>query len=160
LEKQIIALDGGNQIKTDGQLNALILQNGQYSFSYVDDLAKKRIIKKGHQDVTNRVGAVPYPHYDVKVIDQEPHFTLCENLNLGIEQWVKNEYISKDSTGTKCKSDLSTSFLSVSKDESVSIINEDCSGYVLIKKENGDVGWIPRECFGLQEQRPQSFQHQ
>ena len=46
LDKKIIALDGGNQIKKDGQLNALIIQNGMYSYKYVDELTTQKLCKK------------------------------------------------------------------------------------------------------------------
>ena len=34
---------------------------------------------------------------------------------------------------------------SVSKGEVVSIIDQDCQGYLLVKNESGEVGWISRD---------------
>jgi protein phosphatase len=139
--KKIISIDGGNQIKKDGQLNALIFENSTYSFTFVDELTEEMIILKDYQDPTGRVGTVTYPNYDMKVLDIGEHFTLCENTKLGIEQWIKNEYLEEN---IRCKDDLSTTFLSVSQGEKVLIVDNECEGYVLVKKLNGEIGWIPR----------------
>ncbi|MBB4825430.1 protein phosphatase [Sporosarcina luteola] len=140
--KKVIALDGGNCIKRDGQLNALIWEGGDISYTYVDELPIT-VIVRSHKDKTNNCGTVTYPNYEVEVMQRELYFTLCENKNLGIQQWVKNEYI----VNGMCKSDVSTTFLSVEEGESVSIVNNACEGFTLVKTENGSVGWIPNECF-------------
>lgn len=146
LNKKIIALDGGNQIKKDGQLNALIIENGSYSYTYVDELTEEMIVTKDYQDTSGRVGTVTYPNYEMKIIKQEEDFTLCENSKLGFQQWVKNEYLIDQEGQTLCKDDLSTTFLSVEQGEKVWVINKECSGYFLVKRANGEVGWIPKEC--------------
>lgn len=115
LEKQVIALDGGNQIKVDGQLNALIIENDTYSFTYVDELTHEMKVRHEHVDSTKRVGTVTYPNYQMEIIEQGVFFTLCKNSNLGIQQWIKNEYLLIEDKQARCKDDLSTTFLSVKK---------------------------------------------
>lgn len=141
LEKKIIALDGGNQIKRDGQLNALIINGGDITYTYVDGLDEK-VITRSHVDVTGRIGTVTYPNYELRILQEEEFFTLCENVNLGIEQWIKNEFIHEGN----CKNDLSTTFLSVEKGETVSVVDDRHDGYALVKSSSGDVGWIPKDC--------------
>ncbi|WP_339253959.1 metallophosphoesterase [Sporosarcina sp. FSL W8-0480] len=141
LDKKIIALDGGNQIKRDGQLNALIMNGEEITYTYVDEL-KKEIITRSHVDETNRVGTVTYPNYEIRVVEEGEFFTLCENKNLGIQQWIKNEFIHEG----MCKNDLCTTFLSVQAGETVSIIDDQQAGYSLVKLSSGEVGWIPKDC--------------
>ncbi|MGG0670611.1 metallophosphoesterase [Lederbergia citrisecunda] len=141
LEKKIIALDGGNQIKRDGQLNALIMNGEEITYTYVDGLNKK-MITRSHVDETGRVGTVTYPNYELRLLKEEDFFTLCENVNLGIEQWIKNEFIHEGF----CKNDLSTTFLSVEKGETVSVVDDRHDGYALVKSSSGEVGWIPKDC--------------
>lgn len=141
-DKKIIALDGGNQIKRDGQLNALIMNGDEITYTYVDEL-KKEIITGSHVDETNRVGTVTYPNYEILVLEEGEFFTLCENKNLGIQQWIKNEFIHE----SMCKNDLSTTFLSVQAGETVSIIDDQQAKYSLVKLSSGEVGWIPKDCF-------------
>ncbi|WP_163100298.1 metallophosphoesterase [Peribacillus alkalitolerans] len=145
LDKRMICIDGGNQIKSDGQLNALIVENGFFAYTYVDHLEEIVIVQKSYVASGGFAGTVTYPNYQLKQIVEEEYFTLCENVNLGIQQWVKNEYIIEKVDGTFCKDDLSTTLLSVDVGDEVSIIDNSCDGYVLIKK-NGEVGWIPRDC--------------
>lgn len=145
LNKKVIALDGGNQIKKDGQLNAIIIENGTYSFTYVDELSEEMIIQQEHIDLSERIGTVTYPNYEMKIIRTEKYFTLCENSKLGIQQWIKNEYLIVEDEQARCKSDLSTTFLSVKQGENIAMINHECAGYSLVKKLNGEVGWIPKQ---------------
>lgn len=145
LEKKVISLDGGNQIKIDGQLNALIIKDGMYSDTYVDELTIEKTVQTDFQNTTAGVGTVTYPNYELRVIQPERYFTLCENAALGIRQWVKNEYLTTNDNVTY-SSDVSTTFLSVQKGERVKVINASCEGYVLIKKINGDTGWISKSC--------------
>ena len=103
LEKRVIALDGGNQIKVDGQLNALIIENDTYSFTYVDELTHEMIVQQDYVDSTKRIGTVTYPNYEMQIIKQEEYFTLCENSNIGIQQWIKNEYLIIEDKQAHCK---------------------------------------------------------
>lgn len=143
-DKKIIAIDGGNQIKRDGQLNALIIEKGTYSFTYVDGLKEEIIVQQTHMDPSERVGTVTYPNYEMKIIRREAYFTLCENSKLGIQQWIKNEYLVVEDGLVRSKSDLSTTFLSVERGEKVWLVDHDCAGYSLVKKTNGAIGWIPK----------------
>jgi len=146
LEKRIIAIDGGNQIKKEGQINALIIDKGEYSFQFVDELSEERVITKTHVDRTNNIGTVTYPNYELKIIEEGKYFTRCLNVNLDIEQEIKNEFLIEQEGKIYCKTDLSTTFLSVEKGETVWIVRTNCEGYALVKKSNGQVGWIPNAC--------------
>ncbi|HEX5564457.1 MAG TPA: SH3 domain-containing protein, partial [Sporosarcina sp.] len=141
LEKKVIAMDGGNQIKKDGQLNALIIEGEGITYTYVDGLVEKTITRS-HVDETGRVGTVTYPNYELRILQEDDFFTLCENVKLGIKQWIKNEFIHEGN----CKNDLSTTFLSVEKGETVSIVDDCHDGYALVKSGTGEVGWIPKDC--------------
>ena len=141
LEKKIIAIDGGNQIKKDGQLNAIVIEGEDITYTYVDELEEKTIIRS-HTDNRGRVGTVTYPNYEIRIIQEEDFFTLCENVSLGIEQWIKNEFIHDN----QCQNDLSTTFLSVEKGETISIVDDRHAGYTLVKLRSGEVGWIPKDC--------------
>ncbi|WP_042143280.1 metallophosphoesterase [Paucisalibacillus sp. EB02] len=145
-EKRIISIDGGNRIKKDGQLNALIIDNEEYSSTYVDELQKEVKIVKEHIDHISRIGTVTYPNYEMKIMEREAYFTRCENNNLGTIQWVKNEYLIEEKGQHYCKNDLSVTFLTVHYGEYVKIVDDDCEGFVLVKNISGEVGWIPKEC--------------
>ncbi|MEK3975218.1 MULTISPECIES: metallophosphoesterase [unclassified Psychrobacillus] len=142
IDKNIISIDGGNQIKQDGQLNALIIEGDTYSYTYVDNLSKYIIAHNDFGGCSNRVGTVAYPNYELKIIRQEEYFTLCENVKLGIEQWIKNEYIIEKNGTNFCRTDLSTTFLPVMRGEKVWVVDDGCAGYMLVKNVLGEIGWI------------------
>ncbi|MGE7624503.1 metallophosphoesterase [Viridibacillus sp. NPDC096237] len=145
-DKKITAIDGGNRIKEDGQLNALIIQGNTYTSYYVDDLTDEVIIRKDHFDTTGRVGTVTYPYYEMETIQQEQYFTLCDNINLQQQQWIKNEYLQNVDGKSICIHGISTTFLSVQKSEKVWLLDHSTDGYILIKNSIGEIGWIPRDC--------------
>ncbi|MFS0752341.1 metallophosphoesterase [Oceanobacillus sp. 1P07AA] len=145
-DNNIIAIDGGNQIKISGQLNALIINQGEYSFTYVDELKDPVIVKQTHNDSLRWIGSVNYPYYQIEPIEKARYFTRCKNINANIEQWVKNEYIIEKDDGYYCKEGVSTTTVSVNKGEKVYILDDIYDGYVLIKKHNGIIGWIPKFC--------------
>jgi protein phosphatase len=146
LEKRIISIDGGNCIKKDGQLNALIIEEGHISFEFVDDLEREVIVTRDHIDTTNRVGAITYPNYEMNVLERETYFTKCENINLKMIQWLKNEYLIEENGKFYSKDDVSMTFLTVKLGECFKIVDDECDGYVLVKKDNGEIGWIPQNC--------------
>jgi len=57
--------------------------------------------------------------------------------------YVKNEYIRQTETGYEAKEEVSCSQLSVEQGDVVSIIDDRCTGFTLIKKD-GLVGWIAK----------------
>ncbi len=120
----------------------LVIDGEEITYTYVDELDEKTITRS-HTDDRGRVGTVTYPNYELRIVQEEDYFTLCENINLGIEQWIKNEFIQDD----KCSNDLSTTLLSVEKGETVSIVDERQAGYTLVKLRTGEVGWIPKDCY-------------
>jgi protein phosphatase len=148
LNKRIICTDGGNQLKTDGQLNALIIYPGvddSYTHAYVDHFIEKTVVKDSDESDIEMLGNITYPNYTLHIVEKGPYFTFCENINLQTMQWVKNEYIMKQDDLYTVKDDVSTTLLTVVAGDKVSIIDDECEGYTLVKKD-GQVGWIPKAC--------------
>jgi protein phosphatase len=151
LQKRIICTDGGNQLKTDGQLNALIiyptvtLSEDTYCNVYVDHFIETTVINPSIIEVEEKVGNITYPNYELRILEEGEYFTLCENINLQTKQWVKNEYIVERDGTYFAKDDVSTTMLTVNTGDTVAIIDDECEGYTLVKKD-GQVGWIRKEC--------------
>ncbi|MFS0781181.1 metallophosphoesterase [Bacillus sp. 1P06AnD] len=150
LEKRIIAIDGGNRLKVDGQLNAFIITchpgKTVYSYTYVDSLERSAVVKKKHELKQIALGTVTYPNYEMRKLREGTYFTLCENVKLGIEQLIKNEYLKEKEGVLHANDDTSTTLLPVDGGEAVAIVDDQCTGYMLVKKE-GAVGWVPKSCF-------------
>ncbi|WP_148629714.1 metallophosphoesterase [Bacillus sp. E214] len=149
-DKKIIAIDGGNVIKETGQLNALIINKmplgNEYFYTYVDRFPKCEIIKdykiKADPKMT---GSISYPLFEISPIEEGEYFTLCRQQQTDKLTYIKNEYIKQhEDGGYKVRTDVSCAQLNVNKGDIVSILDNNCAAYTLIKKD-GLVGWIPKE---------------
>jgi protein phosphatase len=146
-EKKIISIDGGNRVKDKGQLNALIIQRTAeedlFSYAYVDDSPGCRVFKDSSETFDMK-GAILYPDYDIIPLEEDEHFTLCRQPGKDKLLYVKNEYILQDENGAcMVKSDVSCSLINVSTGDAVSVLDDSCSGYTLIKKD-GKIGWVEK----------------
>jgi protein phosphatase len=147
-EKKIISIDGGNRVKDKGQLNALVIQrtfeDDLFSYTYVDDSPACRAVKDS-AEAFDMKGAILYPDYGIVPLEEDEHFTVCRRPGKDELLYVKNEYILQDEAGCyKVKSDVSCSLINVSAGEAVSVLDDSCSGYALIKKD-GKTGWVRKE---------------
>ncbi|WP_112179399.1 MULTISPECIES: metallophosphoesterase [Paraliobacillus] len=146
-DKKMIAIDGGNIIKDTGQLNVFIIDRQKdgdiFSYSYVDRFPISKVLADFYSDGESS-GVINYPYYQVKPIEVSIDFTLCEQVKTSKLLLVKNEYLKQaDDSRYFVKTDLSCAQLSVKKGDKVAIIDDTCSGYILVKKD-GIVGWISK----------------
>ncbi len=143
--RKIIAIDGGNQVKPSGQLNALIIEpDGSLCSEHVDDHPVQEVIQSFEVTVQSP-HTFTFPEFDIMIEDIEPYFTKAVHTHSNTEFMVKSEYIQEDGTGGyRLKEDYTDLFLDVEAGERVKVIDDTCSGYVLIKK-GSIVGWVPEE---------------
>lgn len=141
--KKIIAIDGGNVVKQTGQLNALIIENNHFSYTYVDHFPTKIAVKDFQAD-ERMEGSINYPNYSIIPLEKKEYFTLCKQVETGYEFFVKNEYITSTEDGFCVKADVSCVQLNVTEGENLSIVDDTCGGYTLVKK-NGLLGWVSKE---------------
>ncbi|WP_226673833.1 metallophosphoesterase [Rossellomorea aquimaris] len=154
-EKKIISIDGGNVIKSSGQLNAFIIHRAEsgdtFSHVHTDHLSTCQVMKNFHSVAMK--GSISYPHYKLVPIQSSEHFTLSKQADSEDQLYVKNEYLHQSEDGTFwAKTDLSCAQISVKKGEVVSVVDNTCAGYNLIKK-NGKEGWIPKDVLSPMKER-------
>ncbi|MBS4174821.1 metallophosphoesterase [Bacillus sp. FJAT-49736] len=147
LEKKIIAIDGGNNVKNSGQLNAFIIQPSSseniYSYTYVDHFRKINAVIDFEAD-TVMTGSISYVDYRILPLERGDYFTLCQQVETGEQVYVKNEYIHQTDNGFEVKKEVSCAQINVKKGDIISVLDDTCAGYALIKN-NGIVGWVPKE---------------
>lgn len=137
-EQKIISIDGGNMIKSEGQLNALIINgDGNITFDAVDDFLMDEIIED--QASSSNTIQISWMDNDVKVLKEGKEFSLCRHISSNHELWIKNDKLFKTEEGMCCY-DCTDYFLSVKKGDRVSII-EKSSTQTLVKKD-GIIGWV------------------
>lgn len=139
-DKKMISIDGGCAVKSSGQLNALIIESGAYSFMYVDHLPDFEV-KGNYMPRKQEAAGITFPDYEIERLEVAEDFSLCMHKKTERMLWVKNEYIEED--GHNVKDDVSCTLLRVTSGERVQLVDGGCTGFDLVKKE-GRVGWIPK----------------
>lgn len=136
-EQKIISIDGGNMIKSEGQLNALIIKDDEnITFDSIDDFLTDEIIE--YQPSNSNTIQISWMDNAVQVLKEEKEFSLCRHISSNHELWIKNDKIFKTKDGVCCY-DCTDYFLSVKKGDIVSII-ERSSSQTIVKKD-GIIGW-------------------
>lgn len=142
---KIISIDGGNVLKRDGQLNALIIEDvnkDEFAHEYVDLLKKARILNT--QEVGGDSLNIPWVDSSVQVLRKEKDFSYCEHKSTGYKLWIPNDYLYMKK-GEWHTEDITDYQIPVTFGDIVSVTEETSRGY-LIKKE-GICGWY----YGLLE---------
>lgn len=139
-DQKIISIDGGNIIKTEGQLNALIIEDENITFEAVDDFPKGKIIEA--QGSNSNTIQISWVDNAIEVLEKGEEFSYCRHLSLKHELWIENNKIFSAKDGIHCY-DCTDYFLAVKKGEVVSIIKR-TSKRSLVKRD-GIIGWVLNE---------------
>ena len=140
-KKNIISIDGGNIVKSAGQLNILIIDKKETSFLYMDNL--KKYLVKDDQIVTKQDSfIINYPNTEVEILEDLGEFKLCKSIynqrTLKIPSnfiyYVDNKPHTYDTTNYKH---------TVYTGDTVSLYYK-TSKYSLVKFQ-GVLGWIKNE---------------
>lgn len=136
-EQRIISIDGGNMIKSEGQLNALIINGEDFTFDSVDCFPKGKIIEE--QDSNSNTIQISWMDNAIEVLEAGEEFSFCRHKSSKHKLWIKNDRIIKTKDGTRCY-DCTDYFVAVKKGDVVSIL-EKTSKQTLVKKD-GTIGWV------------------
>lgn len=142
---KIISIDGGNVLKRDGQLNALIIEDvnkDEFTYEYVDLLKKARILNT--QEVGGDSLNIPWVDSSVQVLRKERDFTYCEHKSTGYKMWIPNDYLYMKK-GEWHTEDITDYQIPVTYGDIVSVTEETSRGYLI--KKDGICGWY----YGLLE---------
>lgn len=136
-EQKIICIDGGNVIKSERQLNALIINGGNFTFEAVDDFPTGKIIEE--QASNSDTIQILWMDNAIEVLEKGEEFSLCIHKSSKHKLWIKNDIIFEAKDGMHCY-DCTDYFIPVKKGDIVSII-EKTSKRTLVKKD-GIIGWV------------------
>lgn len=139
-EQKIISIDGGNAIKAEGQLNALIIDDDHITFDFVDDFTKGEIIKD--QEANKDTIQITWIDNLIEILQEGEEFSLCRHIATNHELLIKNDKIFKAKDAMRCY-DCTDYFIEAKEGDIVSII-EKTRERTLVKK-NGVIGWIQND---------------
>jgi len=138
-KSRIIAIDGGCINIRSGQLNAFIISDEKFSYTYVDgfptiQMEKAQAAKGGELNIT-------WLDRFVEFVEYGEVFSTYRHLKTGKELDIPNSTVWKDALGNICSGGFGTDyFLPVNAGDEVSVVSK--FGNRIFAKVNGTVGWI------------------
>ena len=134
-ESRIISIDGGNVLKDDGQLNALILENGEFSYTWYDEFPLIRALDPQRESEASHY--IQWGKNAVELVRREGEFVRVRQLCSGYEMDVPADFLYERG-GELLVNDCTDYCPAVEEGELLSLVRETSRG-ALIKK-NGISG--------------------
>lgn len=142
-EQKIICIDGGNALKAEGQMNALIINNNdpdQIMFASFDKLPLRRVIQNQYSNSESIY--INWTDNAVEILEEGEEFSLCRHISTNHKLWIKTDLLFREKDKVCCN-DCTDYYLPLEAGDTVSIV-EACNRLTLVKKD-GIVGWIANE---------------
>lgn len=142
MDKKIISIDGGNNMKTFGQLNALIIENLAsgltFTYRYATHFPQK-LIKKTQVGNEEDAKIIAWPNYDVKMLSENEEESLVLNKNSDYLK-VKTAFLKHLGDKWSVTDDYTNYIHEIKKPVLADIIYEDETSY--LANVDGVIGWI------------------
>lgn len=138
-KRKIISIDGGCVLKSDGQLNALVIPEGDSrDFSWVsyDDCPVGVALDRQAESADPVI--VHWTDHDVEVLERGAEFSLCRHTATGRTLPVLTKYLRRRGEQEWCE-DTSDYRLAVEPGDRLSIVEETSRGRLV--KKDGVTGW-------------------
>ena len=141
-EQHVVSIDGGNVLKADGQLNALILPpdpgEGE-SFSYVAyDGLPVAVALDDQQPSTDSLN-IRWSDSEVAVVERGEELSRCRHVSTGREMWILNEYLFQRSDGSIHCEDSTDYRLPVTAGDRLAVVRR--TSRATLAKKDGVTGW-------------------
>lgn len=141
MSKKIISIDGGNYMKTFGQLNALIIENLSsgltFTYRYATHFPQK-LIKTTQKGNEEEARIIAWPNYEVRVLDEDKEM-LVLNKNSDYLR-VKSSFLKHFGDKWSVTDDYTNYVHDIQKPVLADIIYEDEDSY--LANIDGVIGWI------------------
>jgi protein phosphatase len=137
-EKKIISIDGGT-IKGNGQLNAFIIHNNEFSFEYVDSLPVFHVEK--NQPENGGTLNITWNDRFIELIEKGDEFSVCKHIKTKQPICIPNISIWSDDKGNLCAVNFSTDYYLPVNVGDVIYVEERFSNKMFAKKD-GVMGWV------------------
>lgn len=135
-EHHVIAIDGGNVIKKEGQINMLLIQKGKFSYTSMDELPT--IIAQDAQQAKRGGKQIIYQDAQVYRIKEEDDCTLCEHVSSHYQCWIPTTYLYEQEGKWFCE-DFSDYDLDVQPNDTLKLIIKTKKGCYV--KKDSTCGW-------------------
>ncbi len=139
-ERNVLSIDGGNRVKTLGQLNGILLNNetGEWSWDYVDSFPK---IKAPCSQEYKPGRAITWPDNYVELLEHKNGFSRCRFQKDGTLFEIPDSFLYEACGGGVFRSeDITTARLGVEAGEEISLIWRGEDRMLVMK--NGEAGFL------------------
>lgn len=137
-EKNIISIDGANQMKELGQINILIFQEGQFTSTHVDNL-QYEVAAHGQEQVLGT--HINWANNGISIIEKGVHESLVHHPYSGKNIYVNNFFLNLEDEVLLY--DTTDSFIQVTEGDLIHVQLE--TEDKLYIKCNGNVGWYSKK---------------
>ena len=146
-KRNLLCIDGGNRVKTGGQLNGAVLQDGRYlGCEWVDDLPAARVVAA--QEETPSTVNINWPDYRVQPLEWRDGQCRCRHEKTGREFWTPAALVEQAENGWRLADDYTDYHPALKVGQRVAVAAQ-VSGWTLIK--TGDrPGWVPADRLQLE----------
>ncbi|MEL7610419.1 MAG: metallophosphoesterase [Bacillota bacterium] len=139
-QKRVISIDGGNAVKLEGQLNALILRDGEFSFHGVDALPTASV--RHGQKAGARPLTINWESRFVELLERRERDSLCRHIASGRILSIEQEFLFCQQ-GRLC-AEYTDYALELEPGDQVSVARR-MDGRTLVKR-GGVIGWANNDC--------------
>ncbi|MCL2620578.1 MAG: metallophosphoesterase [Defluviitaleaceae bacterium] len=138
-KNRIISIDGGYPVcKYGGQQNALIVENGKFSWEFAENYPTK-IIESDHEGNEGTLN-ISFLERFVEIVEHGEEFSRVKHQSGEIIE-VPTDKIWQEDDGRNCIADMATNHhLSVKKGDTVSVVAKYSNKF--FGKKDGIAGWI------------------
>lgn len=141
-ERNILCIDGGNRVKTGGQLNGAVLQDGEYlGCEWVDELPAARVLHpQAERPATVNIN---WPSYEVQPLQWRGGLCRCRHEKTGREFSAPAQLLQQTETGWRLADDYTDYRPPLQAGQQVGLAAR-AGDWALVK--TGDrPGWVPAE---------------
>lgn len=138
--RNILCIDGGNRVKTGGQLNGAVLQDGRYlGCEWVDELPAARVLRPQAEKLATV--NINWPSYGVQPLAWQGELCRCRHETTGREFWAPAQLVEQTESGWKLADDYTDYRPPLQTGQQVGLAAR-AGDWALIK--TGDrPGWVP-----------------
>lgn len=138
-ERNVLSIDGGNTLKSFGQLNGVILNNetGEWTWAGVDGCPK---IQAPRSQKARPGAAITWPRNWVEVLERGEGMVRCRAKESGVLLDIPADFLHEEKDGSFRTSDVTNALLGVEKGEELSLIWQGEDRMLVMK--NGEAGFL------------------
>ena len=140
-ERKIVSIDGGNVIRSGGQLNLFCVENGEFSFRSADFLPEVPV--RAAQAASDDPLYVPWFENAVERLEEGEELSLCRHLSSGRALWIANEELLRYRDGSLHCGEATDYFLPLVPGERVKVIRRYRERSFC--KKDGALGWAAND---------------